>query len=1069
MDLTGNFKIEAWVNRTDDNGHTMGVVTKYNEGESGGYVLMVGRMGEVYCRTFNSAGDRSDSYSDYNDPRNITVGSGWHKIAAERFGGTCRVYIDDVDVTKDFADHSEVAVSSAPVQIGAGINTYTDIKNFMGVIDEIKIYDFVPKQQASLPDAVAKWSMNENAGDTVADVSGNGNDGTADGTTIVDGISSFSRSFNGSSDYVHIDDPQTIPVGNDPRTVSLWFNSNITYGSRPVTLFQYGTSNLGQQFSLIVRSDWEPGKLYFWGHWADAVVSEVLVPNTWYHAAVSYDGTNVRMYLNGVLKSQTALGLNTVMDGNEFRIGNGTWNGDNSYWDGEIDELKIYDSALSDQQVETDYLLNKPEPTKIGWWPMNEASGDTAADSSGNNNAGMATGAVVDDGIKGNARSFSGGTDRVSVPDSDLWDFGSNNWTVGYWVYHTDPVGSYNAHIMHGTNHTGGKASWFIRRQASGELAILTSNTGNSWPATFHGTTTITSDTWHYIVAQRDGNRMRLYLDGRLEFDKPGAINILDVNDELTIGSEKTTTGVFGNGMDGLIDDVKIYDSVLTASEIAKEYDNNSVNHNFSAQINIIGEGRHNLHICAADNAGWHRTWTGEYNLDITPPLGGSVTIANLDSNDYAPDFKLSLEINRGSDNVSGMSENNNDYLLEVSTVPLVADTCTDLGNIWVDASVDEMADSSSYLLNAAIDTCYQFRYTVKDNAGNDTIYLSNIAKVGDTPAVSPLFNPDTMESGNLQVLLTDSRPKQEDHITVSYQNSIAQTITDGSLKLTIPTEFDLTSLTVADVSIGGSDVAWENPIVDVDGKTIVFPFIGSLDDTDGLITILIGETNFVLNPENTGSYKFFMAGYVSDDGTGDPVEEYTADVAIMDGVTVTAMIPSSLTFSVLPVGLGEEVNSEVINTESQASLINFNVVEPGNKKVAAHDLRVSTNAADGFEVTLQAPAGFSAANGDLIAAFPGTNSSPVEWSSPAMGHHGFFGYTTEDETLGSSPISRFAGNRWAGPSSSYQEVMYHFAPVDGVGLGEGIARIGYQIEIDDLQPAGVYRNELIYICTATY
>jgi len=47
--------------------------------------------------------------------------------------------------------------------------------------------------------------------------------------------------------------------------------------------------------------------------------------------------------------------------------------------------------------------------------------------------------------------------------------------------------------------------------------------------------------------------------------------------------------------------------------------------------------------------------------------------------------------------------------------------------------------------------------------------------------------------------------------------------------------------------------------------------------------------------------------------------------------------------------------------------------------------------------------------------------------------------------------------------------VMYHTDPINGVTQGQGTTRIGYQMEITNLQPAGIYQTKIMYICTATF
>ena len=71
--------------------------------------------------------------------------------------------------------------------------------------------------------------------------------------------------------------------------------------------------------------------------------------NTWFYFAFVYYGTNAKIYRNGVLVVNVAATFNTVNLNDIFRLGRGTDNV--SQFNGAIDELKIYDYALTDGQV----------------------------------------------------------------------------------------------------------------------------------------------------------------------------------------------------------------------------------------------------------------------------------------------------------------------------------------------------------------------------------------------------------------------------------------------------------------------------------------------------------------------------------------------------------------------------------------------------------------------------------------------------------------------------------------------------------------------------------------------
>jgi len=339
----------------------------------------------------------------------------------------------------------------------------------------------------------------------------------------------------------------------------------------------------------------------------------------------------------------------------------------------------------------------------------------------------------------------------------------------------------------------------------------------------------------------------------------------------------------------------------------------------------------------------------------------------------------------------------------------------------------------------------------------------------------------------SLSDTLSSSKPSADSRHTLRYDISqSANTITDGSLKVTLANEFNLAGLTDNDITIMGGDVTWNSDKIITSAGTqigwlpnwlkayaqgensIVFNFTGTLDSTDNSITIIIGDTNYINNPSTTGPFTINLTTYSSTNASGNPVENLTAMVHINDGVTVTANVPPSLTFTVTGVNMGVNVNGAVTNIESTSDNINFGVFTGADDKVGAQDLTVSTNATNGFVVTIQKENDFASSGSDTIADFTGTNDSPTTWASP-NGTQSYFGYTTDDYTLSQTETNRFNSNKWAKVDTTPYEVMYHTDPINGVTQGQGTTRIGYQMEITNLQPAGIYQTKIMYICTATF
>ena len=181
-------------------------------------------------------------------------------------------------------------------------------------------------------------------------------------------------SLDGDDDFVQVVSPTNLPLGNAPRTIDVWFKTprNLT-GSPESSIVQYGSAAYSQMFGLITSGN-APGKLYFYGHSTDLWGSTTIQPDTWYHGAVTYDGTTVRLYVNGQPEANAALSLNTVLDPNGLTIG---WRPGGSLWEGLIDEVNLYARALAPQEIEAIYNAGSagmcrpcftPPTGLVSWW-----------------------------------------------------------------------------------------------------------------------------------------------------------------------------------------------------------------------------------------------------------------------------------------------------------------------------------------------------------------------------------------------------------------------------------------------------------------------------------------------------------------------------------------------------------------------------------------------------------------------------------------------------------------------------------------------------------------------------
>jgi hypothetical protein len=255
---------------------------------------------------------------------------------------------------------------------------------------------------------------------------------------------------------------------------------------------------------------------------------------------------------------------------------------------------------------------------------------------------------------------------------------------------------------------------------------------------------------------------------------------------------------------------------------------------------------------------------------------------------------------------------------------------------------------------------------------------------------------------------------------------------------------------------------------------------VGNFIATSTVTSIVIGNTNRITNPNVAGSYIIRLGGTNANSGD--------TRIAIIDDVTVTAAVDTIFTFSINAVGFGQTVNNDVTTTTgtSTATSVPFGTIAPNTAKLMAQELRVDTNALNGYSVTVQANQTLTAGNGATIDTFVDASSvaSTTRWQGPAgtMGNpntYGHWGITSDDNYVASTSPNKW-GNGTTSGEALYQgnfvnnpiEVFYHNAAVTsaGGGMGVGSTTVAYKVEIKELQEAAKdYTATLTYIATPVF
>ena len=185
---------------------------------------------------------------------------------------------------------------------------------------------------------------------SVGDASGSGNVGSVGSAAwSVAGKFGGALSFNGSGARVTVPDAASLRLSS-AMTLEAWVSpSAVSSAWRDVIVKGDDDYYL---MATSAPSSFPVGAGIFGGVKARAFGTSVLALNTWTHLAVTYDGAMLRLYVNGVLVASTAKTGAIASSANPLQFGGDAIYG--QYFAGKIDEVRVYNVALSAAQVQTD-------------------------------------------------------------------------------------------------------------------------------------------------------------------------------------------------------------------------------------------------------------------------------------------------------------------------------------------------------------------------------------------------------------------------------------------------------------------------------------------------------------------------------------------------------------------------------------------------------------------------------------------------------------------------------------------------------------------------------------------
>jgi hypothetical protein len=470
---------------------------------------------------------------------------------------------------------------------------------FDGLVDEVRVFNRsittteitnlynlgatkLQKTQSSdlTSGLVGYWPFNgkDISGTTAYDRSTGGNNGTlTNSPTVTEGRSGQALTFNGTNQYV-IGGTGLELLGAWTR--SAWVKAPTLSGGTANGIISRGANTVSpsrdylmyfsnSKFS-IQRSD---GATY-----PTVNTSGTYLNNTWYHVVGVFDGTNGTIYVNGVADGAGSLTVSISSAVRSVYIGAVREPAGPLYYaNATIDEPRVYNRALSAAEIWDLYQMGNPdhvnaadsqgdslEKGMVGYWKLDDASGTSAADSSGNGSIGTLTnGPTWTTGQIGGATNFDGTDDYIDLGNNNALNL-VDNFSVSVWVnINNITQGNYRRIFGRSQIDDNNRPMYLEYDYTANRYRAIWRNAGTFASAVGK---VLTATQWqHFVVTFKDGV-LNSYSDGSLTQSVSGQVQPPSSSSSSFIGTDSSSY------FPGSLDEVRIYNRALSAEEVAKLY-----------------------------------------------------------------------------------------------------------------------------------------------------------------------------------------------------------------------------------------------------------------------------------------------------------------------------------------------------------------------------------------------------------------------------------------------------------------------------------------------------------------
>lgn len=615
---SGGITISQWVKSTGL-GQNQAIVSKryITGGDWINYMIFATNVSDYLMGFVYTVGN--GTYHQWNTTNTASAlgmsDGNWHLITVSYTYGTgssMKFYVDGVSAAGSWVGGDG---NSLPSDRNAGetltIGCTTGGQSCItGSVDEVRIYNralsatevatlYSQTSQAVIKNSsrglVGHWTFEEGAGTTTADKTGNGITGTlTNGPTWSAGKFGKGISFDGTDDYASIASPATLR--NQDFTIGFWVKPG-TQDNSIISMLDFAHESA--QGWVIQSEDATTNKYYYFTYRSGggyqpaggfgAGIGIQYTSDVWQYITYTKRGTTVKGYKNGVEVFTPADAASaTVTYGTTENLFIGACVSQAARnMTGEIDDVRIYNRALSAQEISNLYnssgealgILNRAHRDTltsglVGYWSFDgpTMTTTTATDSSGSGNSGTLTGGPNKAiGVLGQAIRFDGVNDEVNVPDTTTLELTSNYSISGWAKWNT--VSSEQELYMYDNQYPAFSGGIIFGVNSSGYIFINHQNGTND--ATITSSATVSAGAWINISAVHANSQTTIYING---VASGGTQSHRDPAYNGPHGGTGAHIGGFNDGgfaasyLNGSLDDVRVYNRALSASEALQLY-----------------------------------------------------------------------------------------------------------------------------------------------------------------------------------------------------------------------------------------------------------------------------------------------------------------------------------------------------------------------------------------------------------------------------------------------------------------------------------------------------------------